>query len=313
VRLAANPASQTLATDLRMTLQMAPDNVVAKIDQLMAHDALPWPVRESALLAFVGALGDLRRDQVPAELMARLSAWQAHTLVPHEEMATLGAAQFPIAARAQGVENRWRRDEARTLGAELLNQGAEVFLLQWSNETDAAARAGLLDALDQASRDQLRTLFDVAHREARSSSNFRIPAGRAALALHDVQALSTMIAIGAGAETRLLLQAAAQQLNVIEMTRVLTELQRESAKPQLALAIGVWSQALAGQPKAETLLLGLLDDAELGSSAALALALRPSSGALDKLHRRAATPDNSLGARRARLALQPDLVSELPR
>ncbi len=313
VRLAGSPASQALAAELRVTLQTAPDAIIAKIDQLMTHDAQPWPVRESALLAFVGALGDLRREQVPAELMARLSAWQARTLVPHEEMATLGAALFPIAARAQGLENRWRRDEARTFGAELLNQGADVFLVQWSNQTDAAARAGLLDAVDQTTRDQLRSLFNFAHREAKSSQDFRVPAGRAALALRDVEAISTMIAIGTGAETRLLLEAAAQQLDVVEMTRVLAELRRKSAKPQLALAIGVWSRALAGQPKAETLLLGLLDDAELGSSAALALALRPSSGTLAKLHARAATPDDSLGARRARLALQPDLVSEMPR
>jgi hypothetical protein len=312
-KLASGPASQALAADLRLALQTTPGTVVAEIDQLIIRDAVPWPVRESALLEFVGMLGDLRRDQVPPELMAALSAWQARTLVAHEEMATHGTALFPIAARAQGVENRWRRDEARARGAELLIQGADVFLTHWSNETAAAARAGLLDALDRASRSQLRTLFDIAQRKAKSSSDFRVPAGRAALALHDIEAISAMIAIGAGAETRLLLDAAAQQMDVVEMTRVLSRLQHESAKPQLALAIGMWSQSLAGQPKAETLLLGLLDDAELGSSAALALALRPSSDALAKLHARAATPDNSLGAKRARLALQPDLASEMPR
>jgi hypothetical protein len=313
LNLARSPASQALVTELRAVLQTAPDSVVAMIDQLVAQDALPWPLRESALLAFVGTFSDLRRDQVPAELMARLGAWQPRTLVAHEEMATAGAALFPIAARAQGVENRWRRDEARALGTELLNQGAETFLTQWSNQADAAARAGLLDALDQASRDQLQALFAVAQGRAKSSSDFRYPAGRAALALRDVEAISTMIAIGADAQTRTLLQTAAEQLDADDMTAILAGLQRASATSQLALAIGVWSRSLAGQPKAEKLLLGLLDDAELGSSAALALALRPSPGTLAKLHARAAIPDNSLGARRARLALQPDLTSEMPR
>lgn len=312
LELARGTASRAYAAELLKALHTAPDTLAAKIETTAASAELPWPALEAALMALEDALVHKRREQVPAALMRLLSNWQALTLVPHEESASVGDALFSIAARAQGLENRWRHDEARVLGAKLLTQGADRFLSQWSVQTDAASRAGLLDALDRADRDALRAIVADAQNVAKSTADLRAPASRAALALHDVDAMATMIAFGAGAETRALLQATAERLNADELTALLLKLRRDADTAQLALAIGVWSQALAGHQRAEQLLLDWLEDAELGSSAALALSLRPTPETRAKLHVRAAVPDTSLAAQRARLALQLDQDSELP-
>lgn len=311
--LADRADSRAFALELRRALHKAPDTVLEKIDAAIAGGELPWPAVESALMQLQDALGQLRRDQVPADLMARLSAWPARTLVAHEEMATLGTALYPIAARAQGLENRWHRAEARALGAKQLDQDADIFLTQWAATTDGAARAGLLDALDQAPPHRLRALLNLTRLAAKSSSDLRIPLSRAALALHDVDAMSTLLALGGGAEMRPLLQAAAERMNADTLTALLSRLRHDADTPTLALAIGVWSPALSGHAPAERLLFGWLDDAELGSSAALALSAHPSPTARAQLNALAATPATSLGAQRARLALQLDQVAEMPR
>jgi hypothetical protein len=311
--LADRADSRAFALELRNALQLAPETVLEKIDAAIAAGDLPWPAVEAALMQLQDALGQLHRDQVPGDLMARLSAWQARTLVAHEEMASLGTALYPIAARAQGLENRWRRDEARALGAEQLGQGIQIFLTQWAATTDAAARAGLLDALDQAPASRLRALLNVTRQSAKASSDRRIPLSRAALALHDVGAMSTLLALGGGAEMRPLLQSVAARMNADELTALLSQLRRDADTPTLALAIGVWSPMLSGHAPAEKLLLDWLDDADIGSSAALALSVQPSPSARARLNALAATPATSLGARRARLALQLDQVAEMPR
>lgn len=315
--LARSSASQSLAAEFRHTLRTAPNTLSARLQAMTEQDDLPWPVREAALLRLVDDLGDLRRDQVPASVMSLLIHWQPRTLVAHEEMPSLGASLFPIAARAQGLENRWQREASAQLGAELLTSahhghGAEAFLAQWSSATDPAARAGLLDALAVTRTESVRAVLMQAQHDATALPDLAIVARQAALVLKDMGAMADLIHQGSASGLRATLQTLADTLDRDALTALLAKLERAGDRPRLGLAIGVWSQELSGYPPAEALLLDLLDDQEVGSSAALALAHAPSADALAKLHRRAAAPDVSNGAKRARLALQMDQTAEMP-
>ena len=111
--VAKRALTDQLAAALRTTLLTDRNALLSALESLAAREDLSWPQREAALLQFVQSLDDLRRDQVPPAALALLAQWQPRTLVPHEEMSTLGTPLFDIAARTHGVLNRWRREEGR--------------------------------------------------------------------------------------------------------------------------------------------------------------------------------------------------------
>lgn len=310
--VAKSAATNELTAGLRAVLLHNRDALLAELESLTARQDLSWPQREAALLQFVQSLDGLRRDQVPPAAIAFLAQWQSRTLVPHEEMSTLGTPLFNIAASAHGVQNRWRREEAQQRAIARLSTDPKGFLADWSQASDPATRAGLRDALNVSGRDALQQVLTAARAGSSANPELALVAGHAAIALRDAAAIRALIAQGAGSETRILLQASGDLLSVDQLVNMLVALRRDAGAPAVALAIGVWSNKLAGHQDAEDLLLEWLSDAELGSSAALALSVAPTAETLLQLQSQANATHTTLRAQRARLALRRDHISEMP-
>ncbi|MDZ4814575.1 MAG: hypothetical protein SGI99_18465 [Pseudomonadota bacterium] len=309
---AKSAATNGLTASLRAVLLHNRDALLAELESLTARQDLSWPQREAALLQFVRSLDGLRRDQVPHAAMAFLAQWQPHTLVPHEEMSTLGTPLFNIAAGAHGVQNRWRREEAQQRAVARLRTDPKGFLADWSQATDPATRAGLLDALNVSGRGALQKVLTAARASSSANPQLALVAGHAAIALRDADAISALIVQGAGSQARALLQASGDLLSVDQLVNMLVALRRDAGAPAVALAIGIWSHKLAGHRGAELLLLDWLSDAELGSCAALALSVAPTAKTLVQLQTQANAANTTLRAQRARLALRRDHISEIP-
>jgi hypothetical protein len=301
------------SAQLNEVLQHQPDALVQAFETLAARSDLSWPIREAALMEFLNALASMQREQIPQDALAYLTRWQSKTRVPHEEMATLGAPLYDIAARAQGLQNLWRREAAMEAATAALKRGPVEFLTDWALQSEAATRAGFLDALDHSDRPTQSAVLAATDGTLHTHPDYAEVAARSALALRDLDAMRKLIVQGAGADTQALLRTCAAQLNADELHALLLRLRRDATDADVALAIGLWSSKLAGNAQAEALLLDLLGDPTLGSSAALALAQGSSSATRAELQSLAAAPDTSVRAARARLALQLDQVSEMPR
>jgi hypothetical protein len=310
LRQAKSTTASTIADALLDTLREHPDELAAALDALVARNDLSWPLREAAVMRLLQALDGTPRHRIPEDAVLLLAGWQPRTLVPHEEDASLGAPLFDIAARTHGLQNRWRREAVATRAKARARDDAEAFVTAWSASADAVERAGLLDALDAGGAALQRGVLEAA---LAAGPSLRQPAAHAALALRDVDAMHALILHGAGNESRQLLDAIGQRLDARSLTALLIRLRTEAPPGTQALAIGLWSARLAGDADTEAVLLDLLGDAELGSSAALALQRAPSAAALKQLRMLALSPDVSPRAARARLALQIERSMEMPR
>ena len=310
---AKNALIEQHAAALTDALQRDPATLPSALRTLAAHAELSWPIREAALMRFLQSLDGIEGRRVPTEAIQFLADWQSRTLVAHEENAALGTPLYNIAARAQGLQNRWQREAAMQSASVRLRSGAADFLGDWSATTDPLTRVGMLDALTVSKRSTIRAVLASAQNGITRHPEWATLAIQAALTLHDVPAMTALIVRAQGAESRPLLQACNDRLRSDELGKLLIQLHDTAPASTFALAIGVWSAKLAGNSQVEALWLDLLGDAELGSSAALALRVRPSAAALAKLHALAApAPDVSVRAGRARLALQLDQIAEMP-
>jgi hypothetical protein len=301
------------SAQLNEVLLHQPDALVQAFETLAARSDLSWPMREAALMQFLDALASMRREQVPQDALVYLTRWQSKTRVPHEEMATLGAPLYDIAARAQGLQNLWRREAAMEAATAALKRGPVEFLADWAQQSDAAMRAGFMDALDASDQPTQSAVLAATDGTLHAHPDYAEVAARAVLALRDPDAILKLIVQGAGADTQALLRACAELLDGDALYVLLLSLRHDAADADVSLAIGLWSSKLAGNAQAEALLLDLLSDPTLGSSAALALAQGSSSSTKAQLQALAAAPDTSARAARARLALQLDQVTEMPR
>jgi len=304
-RLATSSDSTRLYATLRRALARDPSTLPAVL-AVVAGDTASWPERESAILRFTASLHDYRGPR-PAlsPLLDVLARWQPRTLVAHEESAALGTPMFSIAAQAQGLQNRWTREAASASAARSLDGDGTGFLAAWSGAADPLDRAGALDALGAASRSQRQAVLRSALARLASDPAMTEPAAVAAMSLHDMPAITTLIERGAPGGLRALLDDAARGLSAAQMNVILSRLHKTSPE-RTALALGVWSGKLAGDRRTEALLIGLLDDRLLGASAALALSRAPSPAALARLQTMAVAKRSGLAAARARMALQLD-------
>lgn len=299
--------SQGLAWALERVRRERPVELLPALIDLSQRDELPWPLREAAIAQFLAQLATVEPDGVPPQALDFLRGWQSRTLVPHEESANLGAALFNIAAQTQGLENRWRREQAAATARISLRHSAPSLLQQWSvSSADPAVRAGILDALTDADPELLRVLAR-ATTEAKSERSDPGPtaalAVATAMAAGDHQRMRELVSAASAGELPGLLRA----LGRMDAGRPSFDLLREHSgdwpKSSTALAIGLWSPHWAGDREAESWLIEQLSDAELGAAAALALARTASDAGRSHLHFLANRSGDARLAARARLAL----------
>ena len=189
-------------------------------------------------------------------------------------------------------------------GAHALKQSATDWITLWEKNTDSVASDGLLDAVHQAASIQQRELVRQTMAKRSDAPSLMRAAVAAALALRDLSLMDKLLQVTTDAEARWLLDAIANQGSRDERYLVLATSCQRPATNQAALAIAILTPQLTRHAATERLLLQLMDDPALGSSAALALMRDPSIAARQQVEAFAASVDPSLRAQRARLAIQ---------
>ncbi len=263
----------------------------------------PTPARERVLLDFVNGLRKETPRAIGAQVMEYLGRYPSRVLVAHEDHPQASVPLFNIRAATAGVLNTWTRLESSYQGAVLLASGAGNLVRAYLEQESLPARLGLIDALSTASPAQLEELTQHALSIFEQQPRLLALAGRAALIAKDLDALETLVEKGRGADMPGLLRGSAQMLDAQQSSRLLQAALRNPSHETAALAIAQLTPALAGHQATERLLLQMLENPDLGASAALALVKNPSTTALQELEVLAAADEHSLRSSRARLAL----------
>jgi hypothetical protein len=227
-------------------------------------------VREQQLLLFTLALADLSPELVPAELLDFLANYTPQTLVAHEESADRAVPLFNIPAAALGVQSAVTRQRAESHAVTLLT-GPPEQLLQTFLDASPAERAGFLAALDFASSAQLSALNRSAQGLLNTQPGLTALAARTALAVADVESLRHVLEFGSGSDVTSMLRTAAKTFPPGDRADLLLSALESAPGGNAALAIALLSPGLQAVPQVVSTLFDLLDDAELGAAAALAL------------------------------------------
>ncbi len=305
---AKSAAATALATELGRLQRDDPAALPQRLQSLTDDHTLTWPEREAAVLQFTRSLHELPRDQVSAMAIDLLSRWQPRTLVAHEEAPALGTPLFDIAATAQGLQNRWRREAAAESAKQLLGEDADRYLDGWLATGDPLLRAGWFDALQATTAAQRQGLLEQSLLRLQKAPQLAPLAAQMAIGLRDQAAMARLAFETDPLFLHPLLAALAVELDAAQLRVLLAQLIAQATPDRAALAIAAFSDTLAGDSGFERQLLALLDDPALGSSAALALGQRSSAAAQAELEALAASPAISLRSQRARFAL--DRIAE---
>ena len=284
------------------------DELFLSIRKFGEATAISAPVREQALFLFVQSLADFSPELLPGEVLDYLAAWPLQTWVAHEESMSSAVPLFNIPAAVQGVRNgvEFRQAEARAAqilaGRPATNReaGADQWLAAYLAGSEIERR-GFLNALELASREQLRQLGNVAQDHLAENAGLVVVAGRAALVTHDRIALQQILQSHRGPELANILREAATTLLPLDQVLLLLHAIETAPAENAALAIALLAPGLQNSLEVTESLFDLLEDPALGASAALALSHYSDSSVQQRLNTLAAgdTPES----KRARLAL----------
>ena len=304
-RASASVNSRMEADQLQEFLRTGDDaGSLRLIREITLNERWPAPARERVIYEYVSALRKEPPSAVGHEVIDFLKGFQSTVWVPHDDHPHASVPLFNIKGAATGVVNEWSRQEAAFEGATLVATDPAHLVLAYQQEQDAPRKRGLLDSLDTASRLQLAAVSQAVLPEISRHPELIAVAHRAAINSKDISALTELAENGRGAEMHRVFRDSAVLFDIPQTQHLLEAALRNPSYETAALAIAQFALVLGGNEATEHLLIQLLDDPQLGSSAALALAAKPSATALHSLELLADSGKNELFATRARLALK---------
>jgi hypothetical protein len=172
-----------------------------------------------------------------------------------------------------------------------------AFVVSTSNNQ----RAAYLDVLKQARMTEIEAIQDVVLRQLGETPELTPLLGVAAGITADTYAIQQLLIHGQGAGLSPALTQLGQQLPLSETAALLDFAIRQAPVTNVSLAISAWWPRLSHETESRDLLVVLLDDPELGASAALALAQNPDIQTLKILQDTAG--GETAAAKRAQMAL----------
>ena len=261
----------------------------------------PLPAREAAIYRFTRSLTEHPRDAVAPEIMQHLHAYQAQTLVPHEDHGDAFVPLFNIRGAAASVENGWQRREFATEAGVLLNTDPAALVAKYKNATNPNARSGYMDALQQADMEKIHNVQSAALRQLEATPELTPLLGVTAAVSMDIDAIRQLLINGRGPSLSSALRTTGTQLQVSELRTLLVYALERAPTANAALAIAQWWPHLKHDPLIRDLLLAKLAEPGLGASAAMALAQSPDIQTIRDLQTVAG--GDSVAAHRAQLAL----------
>jgi len=270
------------------------------IEAFGASHQVSAPAREKQLFLFTQGLADFPEPAIPSELLKFLARYSPQTLVPHTEDVSLAVPLFNVPAAALGVMHGIERQHGELWSVRQLALAPETWI-QGYLAASTQSRAGFLEGLEGASDHQLERLEQASLKAFRKHPELFVVAATTALRSADLQTLERLVIESRSPYLAPVLRSAAGTLADSELARLLLAAIESAPAENAALAIGLLAPSLRAIPEVTQSLFDLLDDAQLGSAAALALAAHPDPGVRQMLGRLAG--EEGTAALRARLAL----------
>jgi len=261
----------------------------------------PLPAREAAVYQFTRSLAGLPRDAVGAEVMQHLSGFQSRVLVPQEDHGGASVPLFNIRGAAAGIENGWQRTEFSAEAASILATKPELLISAYAESTSHNQRSGYLDALQHADMDTVLVVqSNVLGQLGELPGLTPLLAMTTAITV-DIYTIEQLLISGRGAGLSSALVNLDKQLQISETAGLLAFAIRHAPASNATLAIAAWWPRLRHEPATRDLMVDLLTDPALATSAALALAQTPDIQTIKALQEIAG--GESSAARHAQMAL----------
>ena len=277
------------------------DATLAGLRNMETRNDWALPAREAVIYQFTRSLAGLPREAVAPRVIQHLRSYQARVLVPHEDHSDAFVPLFNIRGAAAGVENTWQKTEFAYEAETLLETDPATLVSAYIESTSSNQRAAYLDALKQVRMTEIEAIQDAALRQLGETPELTPLLGVTAGITADTFAVQQLLTHGQGAGLSSTLVQLGQQLPLLETAALLDFAIRQAPVANAALAISAWWPRLSHDTASRDLLVVVLDNPELGASAALALAQNPDIQTL-KILQDTADGDSS-AARRAQMAL----------
>jgi len=275
--------------------------VLATLIAVEQNDGWPVPAREYTIWSLTLGLADMDMNTVSPKVLDFLSAYEHRTLVAHDDRDSVGVPLFNISAAATGVRNSWARQRGGGRAEILLHHDPALWIKAYL-EAGPAERRGFTDALDFASDEQLDALARSAIGRLSGHPGLTAVAGKSALILGDPDLLQHTLALGSGPDLHRILEAAANSLDAEEIKALLFQAIRQGPDKKAGLAIAQLAPALLDDPAVRAKMFELLENRDLGASAALVLGSSTDPEIHHRLNALAERKDG-LAAQRASLAI----------
>jgi len=314
-RSSAMAAAQTIDIDAEVyeigKLSSLADGAktLARLKHIETRGDWPLPAREAVVYEFTRSLAG---DAVATEVMRHLSNFRARVLVPHDDHGKASIPLFNVRGVAAGVENGWQRAEFTLEAATLLESSPETLATAYLQSTNHNRRSGYLDALRQAEMADVLAIQHAALEQLGEAPGLTPVVAVTAVISADIFAIQQLLTDGRGAGLSSALKQLDQQLQISDTAALLNFAIQQAPASNAALAMAAWWPRLRHDPASRDLMVDLLADPELGTSAALALAQSPDIQTI-KVLQDTARGDSS-AARRAQMALdinRSELIGEL--
>lgn len=241
------------------------------------------------------------------DVLAWLADYHSQVLVAHDESAAYGVPLFPVAAAARGSQ----RERQRRWAKQNSNSWLTGDPLQWTQRYLAASaveREGFSQSLQVAQDGALVAIADQLQLQLPAHAELAAPLGWVASRLSDPKLFLAAYRDSIGADSVAILREAAWRLDTAQRSQLFAAVVVLPAADKAALGISVLAPSLQTNPQVSNSLLNLLDNPELGASAALALAGNPDPAVQASLQRM--LQSGGLKARRAALALDQETSSQ---
>lgn len=295
----------TRLEELRALITAGDQSVLAeRLSRTLSDASLTPTQRDEITFRLIRSLRDGPPASLSEAVLKILRSHQPVAKMDHMDDPRGTARRYPIPAALSGLEQRWRHEEGLATGATLLAVAPGELPDEYLAQAHPMIRLGLVDALDNSSRDQLEAVATALLGRLPSEAALTAMCAKAATLTRSPELLEALLIHGAGPRIASALREAVSYLEPRQAERLLDAAIAGSSIENAALALAKLSPLLAGNTRNEDRLLGLLHDRALGSAAALALANTASARSIGKLSLIARESSDPLAAARARLSLQ---------
>jgi hypothetical protein len=277
------------------------ETTLVKLKNIETRSDWPLPAREAAIHQFTRSLAELPRDAVAVEIMQHLHNYQAQTLVPHEDHGDALIPLFNIRGAAAGVENSWQRAEFGAEAEALLETDPRSLVSVYAQSTNHNQASAYRDALRQADLNDVVVVQETVLESIEEKSKLTSLLGVTTLRTANTIAVQMLLKNGRGAAVSPALVQLGERLQRPDIASLLEFAIEQAPASNATLAIAAWWPRLKHEAVSRDLLVGLLADPELGSSAALALSKQPDIQTIKHLQEIA--EGDSDAAQRAQMAL----------